>query len=103
MRRSISGFVASSVQEFVEDVHEQCLRRDVKEMIENLRDQRRQQRHQQQGKQLLERQQVALAPAQAYVPATQEDTGAAEASMPSACITSTDREAGEDDCSMDID
>lgn len=91
------------MQEFVQDVHEQCMRRDVKEMIEKIRQQRRQQQHQQQSKQLLEQQQGALAPAHHYFTAAEQSTEGAEASMPSACIPSTGREAGEDNCSMDID
>ena len=91
------------MQEFVQDVHEQCIKRDIKEMIENIREQRRQQRHQQQGKQPLEQQHGTLAPSQMYAPAAEQKTEGAEACMPSAGNTLPDREAGEDDSFMDID
>ena len=101
------------VQEFVQDVHEQCIRRDVQQMIENLKEQHRWQRHQKQDMQTQQQQKqdtqtqqqqtVSTRPVNVISHVAQWPPGGAEAAMSSAGNTSLADVAGGEARPMDID
>lgn len=98
-----------TVQEFVQDVHEQCVRRDVQQMIENLKEQHHWQRQTKQDMQTQRQQKQHMQTQQQRTASTRpvnvpsHVAGGAEAAMASAGNTSLADMAAGEVCLMDID